>query len=1313
METLGPYTTRYRLAQEREFHKYIPSDDSASHYAPWDHASNEQFVPQPSSDPALTSYAQLSATRLGTERALISLFDRTHQHVLAEATPTLSLKGGHFQNNVEILKLGRCIFPKERGLCHLVELQASENAEKENAATDNCTLVSLDATKDDRFKSGQLLAPLSDVRYFVAVPILSPRKYRIGVLCVMDSQARSSTPDSDSLHFLEDMAATVMDHLEMKEIKRRSHRAERMIVGLGSFVEGRSTLRNSWWDTKVQRDEFKKKSHSTGQLNPDLQDIQPLKETAEAGSKSLPIREPPKETSDTKDDDDVKDTNDTPKDQNDSPKPMKSTSSSDLPSGSHQKTPRQGTINDFSQKGSSVRSVRAGDSLKDETLPNSIRNIFSRAANLIRESIGADGVMFLDANSERFGNLVDQNSRRVSAPHLKHSTSASTSMSSSDDSTDSGSSTKRRASDASQNSESDEHSVISECLGFSSSGMSNGNDKDRSGQPIVVPEPLFSSLIRRYPRGKIFTYNAGGTLSDSDDANQSFYGSDGSRTSQMSAPGKTGKRRRKPAIQRDADDLISIFRGARNILLLPIWDSDRQRWFAGALVWTNEPHRIFTFENELVYISAFTNSIMTEIRRVDVEVAEKAKTNLVSSITHELRNPLHGILGTADILSDTAMNALQHGMVHTIESCGRTLLDTINNLLDFTFIDQYRKGGTSRRKGGKSRSHHKSSREMSSYTRVSLDSILEEVTECVFAGYCFYNHPQATPPALTESSSRTGGQPEKADPVGPRASQVTIIFDIEPDTEWVFYTHAGAWRRILMNIFGNALKYTSSGYIYLGLKSAQSGIESNMSSKNLRGEFGVTLTVKDTGKGIGAKYLQNGVFSPFSQEDPLASGSGLGLSIVHQAVGLLGGSIEIESTPGVGTQLTINTPLKRPPAESESASSSSCMFHSLRQHTEDKTIAFLGFGQHLRSQRDTALYASLERMCHEWFGLQVTKISPLEGKHSPYNFYLAVQTELDSEDVGGRNLFGLPEHLNRDGEWTSPVVVICQSPEEAHGMFVAAKNRGDTTFFEFVSQPCGPRKLARALDMCIKRQRDKESGRRGSDEPTRWVEMPESSHLPLDLGPADPPNDRMKISKRPTAETIGNERERQEMEASPKKLPVVEEENTTQPKPSSAHGEEESRDPNPTVLLVDDNDLNLQLLRAYTQKAGLEYMTAQNGVDAVELYKAHPGKFQVIIIGMISMLHLNSTTLSTNIDTDISMPLMDGFEASRQIRRLEKEHRAQLSNSENAPPCTFIAALTGLDSAEAQKEALGSGIDTFLIKPIKRPQVQAILRRQF
>ncbi|KAJ5988268.1 hypothetical protein N7481_003478 [Penicillium waksmanii] len=1128
-------------------------------------------------------------------------------------------------------------------------------------------LVVLDVMQDERFEPSGLQAGLSEVRFCLAVPIISPRGYKIGALSVMDSKARSSGPDQHSRQLMKDMAATVMEHLVMKEAAVSSRRAEHMIVGLGSFVEGKTTLRDSWPEAHAQYLAAEKSGDSTeGRLNIEQQDLQEL--AKETDTKTLTIREP-------------------------SNKASRSCTKSYDPDSSNQKMQVSQAGNDqkpgieFSQDNNSARATLTGSGLMEDALPSSIRNVFSRAANLLREAIGAEGVMFLKANSQRFGNLVDTSKRRVSGSYSDDV------KSSGDDSTGSDRSLRRPISDTDQ--DSDSHSPrVSECLGFSSSRASSINEEARAGQAVMVPEPLFTSLVHRYPHGKIFSYNAQGSVSeDSDRRSQKDSGSE----NDIAEHGPASKRRRRPAFQRHADDLIKIFPGARNILVLPIWDSDRKIWFAGALIWTNDSRRIFTLENELVYTLAFTNSVMAEIRRIDVEVAEKAKTNLISSITHELRNPLHGILGTADILSDTAMNALQHGMVHTVESCGRTLLDTINSLLDLTFIDQYRKGDTSRSRKNRRKStvpRNMPLGENPSSSHVELDAVLEEVTDCVFAGYCFYNNPQAPPPALTESSSRSAGHTHQADPVGPRACQVTVIFDIEPGTEWDFDTHTGAWRRILMNILGNALKYTPSGYIYLGFKSTSStsATSKRPPSKQKQG-FDVTITVKDTGKGIGPKFLQNDLFSPFEQEDPLAPGSGLGLSIVRQAVGLLGGFVEIESTVGQGTQISIHAPLTKSTAVSES---SYRPFLSLKNLTEGKRIGILGFGQSLRSQRDTALYSSLERMCRDWFGLEVTNLSPSEGKNFCFDFYLALQTELDCEDVEGRDLFGLARRFNIGDIHNSPVIVICQSPEEAHRMFVASRNQSQTTSFEFLSQPCGPRKLARAMKMCINRQRDQQKGRRGSDEPTHWVEVPESSHLPVNIEASDPPQDRMKISKRPTADTMGSQGDGSSPET---EGPRVDHHQTSLSKLSpqreeGAPGEGKQDPQKQSVLLVDDNDVNLQLLCVYVQKDGFTYKTAKDGAQAVDIYKANPGSFQVIII-------------------DISMPVMDGFKASREIRRIENEYRARLAESDrqNLPP-TVIAALTGLDTAGAQKEALGSGINTFLVKPLKRKHLQAILRRE-
>jgi signal transduction histidine kinase len=1066
----------------------------------------------------------------------------------------------------------------------------------------------MDVTKDERFRSCDVLEALSDVRFYATVPLVSPRGFTIGAYSVMDSEVRTSGPDQHALQFMNEMAATVMDHLVIVHNTRKSREAELRIVGLDSFIEGKSTLRDSWTEANAQFAASEQSGEATeGQLNIVQQRLQEV--AKDKDQTSLVFRDSFGRAEET------------------SSHPSNSSSSSS--SRGAERSQRPGIV--LSSE-NSVRTVLAGESLQDDSLSTSIKLVFSRAANLIRESLGAEGVMFLDANSDRFGSLVNRTSRKVSSSS-KYRTSGS------DESTASESSSSHEFSSES------ERKFVSECLGFSSSQTSSINDEPRTGRTVVVPEPLFSSLVRRYPRGKIFSYSDNGLASE--DSNETYQNKPGpmhrgttDNAYHTDERRSSSKKRNKPTFQQDADHLIKIFPEARNILFLPIWDSGKRRCFAGTLVWTNSPEHVFTSENELVFASAFANSIMAEIYRLDVEAAEKANSKLVTSITHELRTPLHGILGTADILSDTAMNATQYGMIHTIESCGRTLLDTINNLLDVTFIDKYQKKPSRLVPGEKqvdlpassaerARMQSKGRVEKASSSHVKLDAVLEEVTESVFAGYSFYPHPHAPPPALTDYSSRSAGPASASDQVGPQASQVTIIFDIQPDTTWDFDTHPGAWRRILMNVLGNALKYTSSGYIYVGLASCQSCTSQsqkgpvNQSLGEQNQEFEVTLTVKDTGKGIGPEYLQNDLFTPFMQEDPLASGSGLGLSIVRQAVNSLGGSIEINSTKGVGTELTIRTPLTRFPDTSDISSSDS-LFNSLQTFVQGKKIGFLGFGFPLRSHRDTALYSSLERLCRDWFDLKVTSVSLLKDEPVPFDFYLAVQTELDSEDVEGSNIYALNKHLDGGNGCSPPVVVICQSPEEAHSMFVAANNRDETPIFEFISQPCGPRKLARTLSLCMKRQLNQQSGRPSPEELTRWVEMPESSHLPLDLESSDPPQERMKISKRPTTDAILGPEYRSPPSMSSENSREVDTQIIARPTSAFKEGQGNPEPPSPSVLLVDDNDLNLRLLCAYTRKGNYDYMTAQNGADAVATYEAHPGKFRVVILGMFgapSFLH--------------------------------------------------------------------------------------------
>lgn len=1146
-----------------------------SQFAPFDQVSRQAFTPQPSPDPALTAFAQLGAIRVGTQRAIVTLFDRTHQHILAEGTPSLNLVGGGTQDDRDNLLLGCCVLPKERGLCHHVEgLPAS--------ARD--ALVVANVTVDPRIETSGLLNKLSDVRFFAAVPLVSPRGLTIGCFSVMDTNVRTAGLPDHSIRFMNDMASAIMKHLVRGHFTRKSRQSERMLVGLGSFNEGKSTLRSSWQQDNAEN----LRESKEGQVNSQQQDAQ---DNREPKPTPLVFR---------------------------GPKRTEALSGAGSEHGGAEKDQTHDTALEIAPQLKPFQSI--GQNLQEDSQINNIKQVFSRAANLIRESIGTEGVMFLDAQGTRFSQNGDNPGHRRSDPGINSNPSSS------DDNNDSSSPTKRESAPTTQMTEG-ESSPSSTCLGFSSSSGSSINNETVTGPASMVPEALLNTLLRRYPHGKIFTYDAQKSVSDESDGSSRELVGAGQIQPDLR---RSSSEKRMSTFQKDAQRLISIFPTARSILLLPIWDSDDRKCFAGTIIWTNDPELVFTLENEMMYVSAFANSIMAEINRLDVEMADKSKTRLLSSITHELRTPLHGILGTAEILSDTAMNALQHGMVHTIESCGRTLLDTINNLLDLTFLGENK---SSRGQGDKRRRLADRSDEGQSKPRgaqpplshVKLDAVLEEVTESVFAGYSFYNYPKNPPPALTDSSSRSAGQTSSSNQVGPRASEVTIIFDIQPETEWEFNTKPGAWRRILMNVLGNALKYTSSGYIYVGLKSSENSVPQDNtrliseSSEEQEAEFEVTLIVKDTGKGIGSEYLQKNLFTPFMQEDSLMSGSGLGLSIVHQAVGSLGGSIEISSTEGVGTELTIRTPLVRSLNTSDAASSST-EFLSLLRYTEGKTIGFLGFGESLKSHRDRCLYESLERLCHHWFGLSVTNVSSYQGEPLLLDFYLAVQTELDSEDTKGRDLFALGEY-RQGANWNgSPIVVICQSPEEAHYMFVTTKSRWETPVFEFISQPCGPRKLARALNLCIKRQRDSRSGRSSPAEQTRWVELPQSSRLPVDLPANDPPNRRMKISKRPTTDTMGSYETVQRQLSEKEGTEEGSLQNGAPPIPPANEAPEDQDQSGPSVLLVDDNDLNLQLLSAYTKKGNYEYMTARNGAEAIEIYKAHPSSFRVILLGLCHAL---------------------------------------------------------------------------------------------
>lgn len=130
--------------------------------------------------------------------------------------------------------------------------------------------------------------------------------------------------------------------------------------------------------------------------------------------------------------------------------------------------------------------------------------------------------------------------------------------------------------------------------------------------------------------------------------------------------------------------------------------------------------------------------------------------------------------------------------------------------------------------------------------------------------------------------------------------EVAVILDIAPQN-YLFTTQPGAVRRVIMNLLGNSLKYTSHGYVRLQLEATDIEPLAQSGSSELVPRCLVVLTVTDTGKGISSEFLRSKLFTPFAQENSLSSGTGLGLSIVRSIVALLEGEISIKSELGRGT----------------------------------------------------------------------------------------------------------------------------------------------------------------------------------------------------------------------------------------------------------------------------------------------------------------------------------------------------------------------------------------------------------------------------
>ncbi|CEJ59820.1 hypothetical protein PMG11_08424 [Penicillium brasilianum] len=774
-------------------------------------------------------------------------------------------------------------------------------------------------------------------------------------------------------------------------------------------------------------------------------------------------------------------------------------------------------------------------------------------------------------------------------------------------------------------------------------------------------------VLRRYRRGGLWYFHQDGTAFSSDDEEISCKG----QRNESFSPSTMHPQSFGTMPAKDAKALKKYFPSATKIIFVPLWDSFSSRWFGGCFIWSSLETRVFSAHVDLGGLFGFGSSLMVEYSRILSQDSDKKKADFISTISHELRSPLHGILAANELLAEYVVSESASRLLDTIRACGQTLLDTFEQILDYTKINSF----ASKRQH--SRNDKLTSQPLHIAKSVNVVELVEEVVESVFAGQILSGvmTPFGSSPA--NWSLDVNGVQNTALELGD-CDHVDLILDAA-HKDWEFVLEPGALRRIVMNVLGNALKYTQRGAVTIRLEIQENHDGDTSQALSVHADSQVLLiTVSDTGKGISAEYLQSHIFTPFSQEDGLSPGTGLGLSLVHSILRSVDGKIAIESQVGVGTTVKMAFPISQPrhrkPSDTQTPRYSSLLQSSspiaaVRSSLEGKILRVI-------TPQDPASVPSppnnmIKYYLTEWFGM----ISQTNDSTLPADLSI-----VDEHDL--HLLVSPPQTL---------LLVLCHRGPKSWSRTVGPNKILPNSFR--VTLPCGPHQLARTLLNCFQGTRLKKSpsiDKRSSLELSSHsfkCDQVLKTEISCNPAAADPPSPQktsylnQTIGLKPHITEYGGDKPKISAIPSP---PVEENSpnivaNNLQSMQVSPNGSK----PRPRILLVEDNAINLALLEKIVARTKPEILdTATNGQEAVNSVRAMSGGYQYIFM-------------------DISMPIMDGFEATRIIRSIERARQAQI-------PAKIIA-LTGLGSDEHIARAYEAGVNLFLTKPISFKEILRLL----